>query len=569
MGAVLALSQPPAFSRSQPAPPPPPLTWDPSALGDQVWLAWHGEDLAPGPVSSWKDRTGHVEAKQSESHRRPICLSSHEVLFDVGPVGLNLPAQGNAYLAHRSIAMVFRIDLASAHHNDGCLISFNGIDGGSRSRQPAVLYQRTPTGGFELVVHWRDQTGANAAVLPIKEGFSEWHCLVSRRYEGRHFASLDGGTEVEVGADICLFRGGDAPGIFGDIRQPALRWALDTLLVMQGQLARADVDRIMGWAFWRKHSAERLPTNHPYKGSPPAAKDSASSPLYIESTTAQWQAIQAYWRHSDLARTLEQAYRSPLDLSGYQLVFEDHFTQFTIGDEATGKGPWWSPVHPAATGSARTARVTDAPPPFSQSGSELTVRMQQTSEGWSSGVFSSVNLNGHGNAWKYGYFEFKARATRGNGFGAWPAFWVKSVNEFFMLTESRLEIDLYEGYASDPDGHHQSYHNWPAVRLLSGRLHQHRHVSNYTGLKLQEWSTDDLFDDRTHTYGLMIDPLWVKFYFDGRELSRFPTPVEARQKVFILVDLAMLPKESGQAAGAYELKLDYIRVYQLPGYGGT
>ena len=174
-------------------------------------------------------------------------------------------------------------------------------------------------------------------------------------------------------------------------------------------------------------------------------------------------------------------------------------------------------------------------------------------------------MNGHGNTWKYGYFEFRARVSKGNGFASWPAFWVKSVNEFFRLTESRLELDLYEGYNSDPDGHHQAYHNWPALRLVEGRLSEHRSVGNYTGLTASKWDEAvDLFDNEYHTYGMMIDETWVKFYFDDQELARFPTPVEAKQEVFILVDLALLPHQADKAEGVYELTLDYIRVFQKP-----
>jgi hypothetical protein len=61
---------------------------------------------------------------------------------------------------------------------------------------------------------------------------------------------------------------------------------------------------------------------------------------------------------------------------------------------------------------------------------------------------------------------------------------------------------------------------------------------------------------------VQIDETWVRMFFDNQELSRFPTPPEAKQELFILVDLALLPTQATQAQGTYDLTLDYVRVYQ-------
>lgn len=532
--------------------------WQPEMLGERLWLAWRAEDVPEGPVASWTDRIAGVTAEQTDGDHRPEKLATGEIAFVGGKKNLVVPPQRRAYIAHRALVILFRADLRAVGEREGTMFHINGL-GGPYSVQPAVSYSID-----ELKVHWRDPMSWNANVF-VPAGTAEtWHCIVSRRVGGVHYASLDGGPEIETGTDICLGRShSDQSGLIGDHRDRTIPWAVDSIFLLQDELTQTQAQKFMGWAMWKRGAQDQLPDDHRYRAAPPVWESSDQEAPFVESTEEEWAGIKAYWKSDDLSQTLEQAFLQPLDLSGYQKVFEDHFTTMSITDEVTGTGPWWAPVHGRGTGAARMARVDDDPPCFIQSGSELTIRMQKDDRGWSSGIFTSINLNGHGNTWKYGYFECRARATAGNGFGAWPAFWLKSVNEYFRLTESRMELDAYEGYNSDPKGHHQAYHNWPAKRPFEGRIKDRRRVSNYTGLKARHMGHDiDLFDDQYHTYGVMIDETWIKFYFDNLELSRFPTPVEVKKEVFILIDLALHGEEVDKADGVYEFTLDYVRVYQ-------
>jgi hypothetical protein len=76
----------------------------------------------------------------------------------------------------------------------------------------------------------------------------------------------------------------------------------------------------------------------------------------------------------------------------------------------------------------------------------------------------------------------------------------------------------------------------------------------------------NLFDGQYHTYGVMVTPTYVINTFDGREMFRFPTPIEMKQPLWALIDLALLPQEASEASGTYDLIIDYIRVYQNPSY---
>ncbi len=288
-------------------------------------------------------------------------------------------------------------------------------------------------------------------------------------------------------------------------------------------------------------------------------------------------ALKVFWK--DGAQS--EAHRGePLDLSGWVLDFEDNFDKHTVTNDVTGKGNWFAPTHGAPCGAAMavvpplnksdpTIGTEGTPATYIQADSTMTIRMQNNGK-WRSGCFCSVNSNGYGRTWMCPYIEARMKigpSSTGNRKGAWPALWVKSANFFHNLAESNLEYDIYEGYISDAKGFHNSYHNWPAHRKLPGRLEKHRWISNYLGLKTPGWHENvDLFDGQYHTYGVMVKPDVVINMFDGREVFRFPTTVEMKQPLWILVDLALSghKEENLRADGIYDLVIDYIKVYQNP-----
>lgn len=532
----------------------------PSDLGELVWLRWSADALPNGPVASWVDSSGGVAAVQSDSAKRPT-KDGMGVEF-TGAQSLSVPFQSSAHMAHRAVVLVFRLDILSSSQSDGSILYINGNSGSSGNLQPLVGYNKTTS---KITVQWRDGSSYNELSFAVSSDPSLWHCLVARRVGGVAYASLDGSAEASTGSGICLAKSTASPaGLIGDFRATSsFSYALHEVMLLQDELTQANAERLMGWGMWKVAAQSQLPSNHPYRYAPPTKVAAFSAPAYVESTPSQWQSTVDYILD---AGSLESNFLGALDLSGYSLVFEDHFTSMTVVGElsAPSAGNWFSPVHEAGVGSALESVPGGSPDVWSQSGSELTITMQKSGANWYAGICTSVNYNGHGRSWKYGYFEFRAKCSMGNGFAAWPAFWVKSVNEFFRLSESRLEIDLYEGYNSDSDGHHQSIHNWPAARQKPGRVTQHRYQSNYTGLTAANGfaQTVNLFDGAYHTYGLMIDETWVKYFFDGQELGRYPTPIEAKQPVYIVIDLALLPSQAAQASGAYTMTLDYVRVYQ-------
>lgn len=552
-----------------------PTPWTPANLVDQIWLDWRAEDLPNGAVASWASRVGGVTATQSTAAKQPV-KQNGEVTFGNAQL-LNFPRQDLAHSQHRGLMILFRIDLTGS--GDGAIFSVNGVGGGAE-RQPMVSYNR---GTNTVGVSWRTSNGYNGISFPVVENATQWHCLVSRRVGDVHYASLDGkkadGTPGEsqvVMADWALPKVNiPVVGNIGDFRSSTPTIGLDTVLVIHDELSQSDAEKLMGWGMWRRGAQAQLPSTHPYRNAAPLA----TPPTYVfaESTTAQYNSLLTFWQDTTQS---EQFKGTVLNTAGWSLVFEDQFDQHTVTNEASGRGNWFAPTHPAACGAATavvpprnstdpTLGTTGTPATYIHSGSEMTIRMQNSS-GWKSGAFCSVNSNGFGRAWMYPYVEVRmktAPSTTGNLKGAWPAVWLKSINYFFNNYESNMEYDIYEGYISDNDGFHNSYHNWPAYRLVPGRLATHRWTSNYLGLKTPGWHQNvNLFDGQYHTYGAMVTPDWVINMFDGREMFRFPTPIEMKQPLWLLLDLAMHTGEVSQASGVYDLTIDYVKVYQNPAY---
>lgn len=277
-----------------------------------------------------------------------------------------------------------------------------------------------------------------------------------------------------------------------------------------------------------------------------------------------WPEIENWWGTASL---FESNKYDPLDLTGWTLDFEDHFTSFTLEAENATSGNWFSPVRDDITSAAFAADPTDTDV-YGQSGSDLTITMLEDGQGgWKSGCFLSVNNSGQGRTFTPPfYLEFRAKCSQSiaGADGAWPAFWLKAYEpDYNEPTQQRVEIDIYEGYSTDPKGHHQAYHQIPAINPQPGQITERRTVGNYTGLPNNGWpvGSDVLFDGEYHTYGLMIDTELSRWFFDGHELGRFPTQPDMLQAFHILVDLGLVPQEEAAAQGTYTMALDYVRAY--------
>ena len=238
-----------------------------------------------------------------------------------------------------------------------------------------------------------------------------------------------------------------------------------------------------------------------------------------------------------------------LDLTGYQLTFDEEFNSISISQ---GGGTVWSDIRPgsrmspvADIGFGDSAFVDPASGinPFSLHNGALDITAVPASSDivgpgqWASGLISTQ----YSFAQEYGYFEMRAMLPA--DVGVWPAFW--------MLPASGAwppELDVFEAYGGPWDI--GTVHT--ATTFYGGSPG----ADNYE----QVWSNQPSMTTGFHTYGVMWDPQHITFYFDGNVTGQLPTPPDMHQPMYLLADLAMQAL-SGVTSDPKHFYIDYIRAY--------
>jgi beta-glucanase (GH16 family) len=143
----------------------------------------------------------------------------------------------------------------------------------------------------------------------------------------------------------------------------------------------------------------------------------------------------------------------------------------------------------------------------------------------------------------YGVFEMRARMPRGTGL--WPVFW--------LLPEDRSwppEIDIIEILGQEPTVLHTNAH------------------SNATGVHTDAPDVIRVPDTSAdfHLYAVDWQKDEIRWYFDGFEVARAPTPADMHKPMYVLVCLAIgghwvgRPDESTHFPAV--LTIDWIRAYR-------
>jgi beta-glucanase (GH16 family) len=261
----------------------------------------------------------------------------------------------------------------------------------------------------------------------------------------------------------------------------------------------------------------------------------------------------------------------PLDLTGAVLTFADEFDRPSITGP-DGDGPWFAPIH-GGFGLAKflpphptegpfffddgvlTIRLARRYPPWTLYFDDGSLRLAKRGGPWTSGIMQSVNAEGEGFTQRYGYFEMRAKFPKSNG--TWPAFWLKTVNQFTDRSQTRAEIDIIEAYGgNDWSGYHATVHLWPARNPRPEQLQKHWWQGCYERVE------GDMFDGDWHLYGGEVGPEWVTIYYERREVGRFPTLAEFRHPLFILADLALHGEDPRTTDEPADMQIGYIRVWQ-------
>jgi beta-glucanase (GH16 family) len=242
---------------------------------------------------------------------------------------------------------------------------------------------------------------------------------------------------------------------------------------------------------------------------------------------------------------------------GYKLVFDEEFS------EALSASNWGSPTakwmaHTPYAGDFGDAYFTgpnepNIPSPFSVNNGILTITAYQDrnhNNHWRSGLLSSVDTHGNGFSVALGYFECSMKLP--SGAGVWPAFWLAGVNGVDRnRTTNAAEIDVLEEYGVDSTIAHQNVHVW---KPKGGQSYSKGKANTLRGM------TTDF-----HVYGCLIAKDFIRFYFDGLQVWQTPTPTEALEPLYLMIDLALgggWPID--QTPNPSYLYVDYIRVYAPP-----
>jgi beta-glucanase (GH16 family) len=237
-----------------------------------------------------------------------------------------------------------------------------------------------------------------------------------------------------------------------------------------------------------------------------------------------------------------------LDLTGYRLTFSDEFNG-PLDVSSRGPNTKWI-AHTPYNGDFGDAWFTDPtfnPSPFSISNGilSITARYDQVAKHWRSGLLASVDTRGNGYTLQYGYVEMRAKFPRGPG--TWPAFWMVDRANVVGNVDG-FEADVVEQYGRRPQELSNVWHQWFANGSHAGAG--------------KTWTVEDMSLD-FHTYGFMWDANTMVWYYDGKEMWRLPTFPQAKQPLYLMVNLALgAGWPIDQTPNPSVMYVDYVRAYQ-------
>lgn len=185
---------------------------------------------------------------------------------------------------------------------------------------------------------------------------------------------------------------------------------------------------------------------------------------------------------------------------------------------------------------------------------------------------------------KYGLLEIRAKVPFGRP--TFPSFWTQSSKKEALFPEIMGEIDIFECWGSDT-GIGSALHKW----YLNGGAHFSGGETN--GKSPTYHFKDKATAEQWHTYGLLWTPENLSFMVDGEIYGYYPINDAAdfgeykdgmgsfhdyHHVIFnnyIFTEGASAgannPNFNATSADKFpiEFNIDYIRLYQVPGQGGT
>jgi Glycosyl hydrolases family 16 len=207
----------------------------------------------------------------------------------------------------------------------------------------------------------------------------------------------------------------------------------------------------------------------------------------------------------------------------YHLVFNENFKPFSISEY--GPGTTWIAHTPYGGDFGDAWFGTGAQLTQSKGNNgNLTIKAfyDPVNAHWRTGLIASVDTHGNGFSQALGYWECKLHWM--GGLGTWPAFWLDGLGWTKTPKTNVAEIDILEAYGVNASIAHQAVHVWsPSGSQLSAAGNQ---------------TTHDL-TNTPHVFSCLINTDLIHYYIDGHEVWSTPTPPEATEPLYCMVDLAL------------------------------
>jgi beta-glucanase (GH16 family) len=259
-----------------------------------------------------------------------------------------------------------------------------------------------------------------------------------------------------------------------------------------------------------------------------------------------------------------------LDLSRYQLVWQDEFNSLSVANTMTATANWY--LQQPWGGGFSNADMVNNPERLSivnKAGeSALQISMiRNAAGGLESALISTEFPDGTSRVPQDGdvyiYVEIRAWLPDPHA-GIWPAFWGIEAERWQESTtrDHVVELDILEHYgAAMPDRYTTAIHDWDwnGTTLAA-------HASTFT----RKVPGDNVMNTGWHTYGVEITPEFIRFYFDGQSyyevsMSAFGQMLDS--ELGWIINLAAgggwpIDSRLGTPAVPANMFVDYFRVYE-------
>lgn len=252
-------------------------------------------------------------------------------------------------------------------------------------------------------------------------------------------------------------------------------------------------------------------------------------------------------------------FKLKLDRSDLKLTFADQFDTLSLRSGESGTWDtnfWWGKPNGSTledNGEQQWYIDHDYAPtrsvdPFDVENGILTITAARAAEAikphinnydYTSGLLTTYQSFSQ----TYGYFEI--RADMPDNHGVWPAFWLLPSDGSWPP-----EIDVVEMRGQEQNTVHVAAHSMETGSRTA--------VSSAINVA----STEGF-----HSYGLLWTKEELVWYFDDVEVFRADTPADMHDPMYMLVNLAvggMAGTPNDGLATPAEMRIDYIRAYQLP-----